>query len=419
MQTQVKRLRETLELLKPVVPRRPTLTALRNVLLKDGRAVATDLETAVEVEFPVEGECLVPFQPVSELLKNVPGQEMLDIEQRDGRVHMSWQGGKASYEVPAPEDYPATPEVKPVVETTVDGDTLVPALLEAAECCAVQEERPVLTGVALLTGDSIAVAGADGFRLAYKELPIALKTEGMESVVIPARAVRVLGHLWGRAPRAYQGADTLVDLVTARGKMEIALSEQRLGVRFGTVTLVTNLIQGTPPNFRQLIPQEVPHTVRVLSADLARAVRHVRDIARDGSGIVRLFWTEDTMTVSARSEGESKAETSLRVQADGGCGRVALNVAYLLDYLQGKDGLVTMGVRSVSEPVLFRYRGAPLVLVMPMFAQWPDEQAGEASETMETAAEGANEGSEPDEENTEPVDEPEEPKKASKSKRKG
>ena len=122
MQIRVDRLRETLKLLQPVVPSKPTLPVLNHVLLKDGQAVATDLEIMAALGLPeVEGECLIPHRSVSELLRYVPGNEMLTVEVQEKVLHLTWEGGKASYDVADPEDYPPVPEVKARAEVQLTG----------------------------------------------------------------------------------------------------------------------------------------------------------------------------------------------------------------------------------------------------------------------------------------------------------
>jgi len=131
---------------------------------------------------------------------------------------------------------------------------------------------------------------------------------------------------------------------------------------------------------------------------------------------VRLSWTEDTMTVAAKGEkGDSQAE--LRVQATG-AGRVGINTSYLLDYLKGKDGVVTMGVTDEQGPILFRYGTSPIVVVMPMMVEWEPKPAvvaeaeavAEQAEAEAISEEEAEEVAIPDEAVTEaeiPAEDPE------------
>lgn len=371
MELQVMKLREAMELLKPAVPKKPTLPVLSFVLLKNGQAMACDLERAVVVDLPgFQGQCLIPFHSVLDLVKYIPGHEMLTIEQSGKDLSLSWSKGKASYQTHDPLDFPPLTEPEARVRAVVDGDTLVPALLSMVQYCATNKDRPVLSGVSVFLGDSIEVAGADGYRMAYKVLPIAIPpADDLKTVTIPTETVRLLAHLWTRAPRSPQG-NTLVELVASRGKISLAFGDNRLVARFGAVFVGSQLIGGTPPNFRQLIPGEPTQQVRIYAPDLERAVRRVREVAEAGSGIVRLVWGDGTMTLSARAEDKGEVQATIPAEVQGDPGRTALNVHYLMEYLKDKTSLVTMGVSEPQSPVLFHHGGAPLVLIMPMHVQW-------------------------------------------------
>ena len=368
MQVRVDRLRETLKLLQPVIPRKSALPVLKNILLRDGEAIATDLEVMVIFELPeAEGQYLIPHHSAQELLKYVPGNELLSIDQAKKSLNLSWGGGKASYDVVHPKEYPPVPEVKARVEGTVGGDSFVAVLSSVVDYCTTDVTRPVLSGVSLSLGETIEVCAGDGFRMAYHILPISFPAE--DRVIIPAHSVRVLGDLWGRVPPAVPLGNSLVRQVTAKRQLQLTLGDGRVVARFGRVTLLSKLIEGAAPNFSQLIPQDPPLKVVVFAPELERAVRRVKEIAKDGKGIVRLTWTETAMTVSAKSDEKGKAEAEVPVQTEGGTGRVAVNVSYLLDYLNGKEGVVSIGVRGVQDPVLFRHGTSPLVVIMPMLVQ--------------------------------------------------
>jgi len=373
MQVQVQKLRDAMQLLESVVPRKTALPILHNVLLKDGRAIAGDLEIFVFIDLPeADMECLIPHNSILELLKYVPGNEMLTIE-ADGELTLSWDGGKSSYPCVKPEEYPPEPELVVKTEGTMDGNVLVTALASAANYCSNDTSRPVLNGVAIFPGENLDIAAGDGFRMAYQTIPATFPIE--EPLIIPSGAVEILRSLWQHTKPDVALGDSLVGLVTSKRQMDIALVEAKgsgaalLRVRFSGVTALIKLIQGTPPNFKLLIPKDIPTTVKLFPGDLERAVRRLSAVARAGSGIVRLSWTNDTMTVSASSEEAGKVEGTLPVQADNP-DRAALNIKYLLEYLKGKEGMITLGLTSGTAPVVLRHRASPLVLVMPMMVQW-------------------------------------------------
>jgi len=369
MQMRVEMLRETLGLLKPVVPRKPTVPVLQNVLLSNGKAVATDLETMVILNLPeADGECLIPHRQALELLRYVPENELVAIEARGNSLELAWDGGSASYDAAQVKDYPPVPELKAAAEASLDGDSLVAALSSMVSYCATGDDRPVLAGVALFLGERIEVAAGDGFRMAYQQLPMTFPAE--EKVVVPRGTITALAHLWDNIPPAPPMVGSLIEQITARRELQLALGDRRLKIAFGQVTIIAQLIKGTPPNFAQLIPAKVSQEVRFFAPDLERAVRRLKDVARDGSGIVRLTWTETSLTAAAKSEERGEVRAELPAQTEGGPGRIALNVSYLLDYLKGREGVVTMGLRGAQDPVIFRHGSSPLVLIMPMVVQW-------------------------------------------------
>ncbi len=371
MEVQVRRLRETMALLQPIVPKKPAIKALSNILLKDGQVIATNLETAAMVALPeVDGQCLLPFYSVLDLVKYIPGNDMLTIERSGRELNLSWPEGKASYEAENTSEYPLWSEPELKVEENVDGDTLIPVLLSMIGYCATETDRAVLTGVSVFLGDSIEIASGDGFRMAHQALPIAIPPgDDLNTVIIPVNSIRVLNHLWTKGPRTTQDVDSLVELVSSRGKLQLGFGDNGLMARFGSIRMVSRLISGTPPNFVQLIPPKPPLEVQLYAPDLERAARRVRKVAKDGKGIVRLVWEDGSMKVSAKAEGEGEVQATIPVVIQGEPGKVGLDIKYLLEYLKGKTGLVTMGITSETSPIVFHYRASPLVLIMPMMIE--------------------------------------------------
>lgn len=373
MQVRVAELRDTLKLLQPVVPRKSSLPVIANVLLRDGKVIGTDLETMVMVDIPeIEGECLLPHKATLELLNYVPGGAWATIEQGNGKVRLSWEDGNAEYDVPNPKEYPAVRDIEPESEGTItDGDSMVATLRQMLTYRTNDESRPVLSGVTVAFGETMEICAGDGFRMAYQILPLAYP--GETRVTIPAGSVNLLCTLWDKAPPPMPIADSLVKQIISKRQLNLSLSKERLAARFGKVTLLSNLIQGTAPNFAQLIPQEPPFKVNVWAPELDRCVNRVRGVAQQGNGAVRLSWNGDKMIVSAKHEANSISAEMNVLSFDGG-GRTAVNVKYLRDYLAKKEGVVTIGISSEQSPLLFRYGKTPLVVIMPMFVDWEDKK---------------------------------------------
>jgi hypothetical protein len=101
----------------------------------------------------------------------------------------------------------------------------------------------------------------------------------------------------------------------------------------------------------------------------------VGHIHQRGSNVVRLYWGPGALRLSAREAETGTVESTVPCTVEGGEGRIAFNLRNLLDYLQDKDGFITIGVSNPSSPGQFTYGNGPLVLMMPMFVQWDESVA--------------------------------------------
>lgn len=385
MKIRVDKLRKSLALLQAVVPKKPNLEILSNVLVKDRRITGGDLEISLSVNLPeADGNpFLLPCKKVSELLKYVPGDEPLTLEEflqpqtHKRLLKLSWDSGSAAYEVADADEYPEIDEQEPRAWGYLNGDVLVAALEDALPYCATDSTRLVLTGVTLYLGSVLQVAAADGFRLSFQSLNQSFPLE--EKVVIPAAAIKTLKRLWRQEPAQAGMRTNLIEQITQPRRLRLSVWESRIRVEFAGLSLTSKLIEGNPPDHLHLLNGfKEPIKVKLMASDLYAAVRRVQSIAREGSGIVRLQWTDSQMTVSARSAETGEVRAVIPVQSGTIPGRTALNVVYLLDYLADKEGLITLGKgEDISAPAIFHYDDRPIVAIMPMQVQWDDEPAGE------------------------------------------
>ncbi len=400
MDIQVARLREVLGLLKPVIPRKTSLPVLTHVLLKDGKAVATDMDTMVIAQVPeADIACLLPAAEVVKMIQYVHGLEYLHIETTNGKITISWSDGRSTFATLNVGDFPNVPEFVPVDEASLDIDTLIPAMHEVMGFAATEDNRPVLRGVTLVLGESVSVAAGDGFRMAYKSLPLSFPQEGI--VIVPPSSVTALKLLWEKTPRTPPASDALIPVIMAKKQASVAL-DGKTGLRFvfgDSTTAIVKLVDGNPPEWLKLMPKEKPVIqASLMGSDLELAVRRVLAVALQGSKIVRLVFNEDTATISAKHDDQEIESTVKVLVSKGAPNKVGLDARYLLDYLKGKTGIVSLSWVSEGSPIAFNHQKGPTVLIMPMTVDW----AGEPAEEEEPEpAEG--EAEEPAPETPEPI----------------
>lgn len=408
MEIQVSELRKILALLKPVVPKKSALPITTNVLLKDGQAMATNLEQYVVVnlgpKLQGDGQVLLPPKTILQLVNRVPGNQRLTIERQGNLVTLQWQEGKHQYAADEPGDFPSIPTLTPILRHSISGAQLVPAIVSVLPFASSDETRPVLTGVALSLGEYLQVAAADGFRLGFKTLPVGLPpVEGVKTLILPAGAVEILQHLWTKAPPSTTDSSDLIDNILPRHKLLLEVGQRASMVKFsfGAITLYTRPIEGTPPDYQRLVPQEAKHILDVYAADMERALGMIKNIALNGSGAVRLSWVQGNMRVFAGDDVSSSVETNIPVSVSDGAGRIAVDIRYLLEYFKGRQGVVTMRVRDEKGPIVLHHYSSPVVVIMPLLVQWPGDPQPQTAEAKVAPTTETESEPEPEEQPTE------------------
>lgn len=392
LEIQVKTLVNLMALVKPVLPKKATIEAIKFIRVGDGKAVATDLETMVITDLPEAQEpMLLPYSDLSDILKYIP-DGILKIELNKKELTLVWEGGSATYPTLDAADFPVLPEMEMIAEGSLNGDTLIPALGAALPYAATEEDRPVLHGVTLTLGNPVEVAAGDGFRMSHQLMGMSFPSE--ERIVLPWRSVYLLGYIFAKTPRTPPpDSDSLISVITAKKQVYISLlkgksESQKIRFDFGSTSVIINPVAGSPPAFIQLIPKEEPiMQSQVFAPHLEASVKRVRAIAKDGSGAVRLEFAEGKLTVSSYA-GDKEVKTVMDVLVtQGEPNRFGLNYPYLLDFLSDKKGIITISKHTDIGPVVFDYGSPQRILIMPMDIKWDDEKKPAAEEEADPATE--------------------------------
>ena len=357
------------------VAARSTLPQASHVLLAsdEGRLklVATNLEIAttawIGAQVEEEGAITVPARLLTDFVTSLPNERIdLTVSGRSRQLSLSCARNEASVSGMDAADFPPVPAVESSARLKLDAKALRTAVQHVEFAAAADDTRPVLTGIHTLLEDSeLTLAAADGFRLAVYSLPLEQGVAEKVEVIVPARAMRELERL----------------LAEEEEPPEIAFNEARSQVlfRLKSVEMVATLIQGTFPNYEQLIPSSYTTRATIDMRQFLQETRIAAIFARDGSGIVRIQLEpgEDAapgkMTVSARAEEIGEHRGELDVSIEGEESKIAFNSKYLQDALQVLDcSQVALETSSPSSPGVLRPVGEDnyVHVVMPMFVQW-------------------------------------------------
>ena len=357
------------------VATRSTLPITQNILLATEQSrlklAATNLEMAttcwIGAKVEQDGAITIPARLLIDFVNSLPN-DLIEItlptnshtlELKSGRFQAHINGIDA-------EDFPPIPKISDGMTTNIEAAALREGITQVVFAAATEESRPVLTGInAEFEGEQLDLAAADGFRLAVHKMTLVAPVDQKTTVIIPARSLNELNRLLG-------DQEEPVEIITNQQKSQILF-------RLKNAELVSQLIQGSFPNYSQVIPQSYSTRAVVDINEFLRVIKMSSIFARDASGIVRLVITPGAeltpgkITASAQAEEIGGNVSEIDALADGEEAKIAFNVKYLSDVLSVlHQAQVALEVTTPSSPGVIRPIGVDnyVHVVMPMFVQW-------------------------------------------------
>jgi DNA polymerase III subunit beta len=352
---------ECLGIVNKAVSSRSSIQVLSGVLIdakSEGVLMsATDMEISIKaplggrVEQP--GSLVVPARIASDIARSLPVGEVI-IEQRAGETQVEIRAGESLFNLhslPA-VDFPQLPA--PIGDGfTVSKGAFLETVDRVAPSASRDETRPVLTGVLIhFNKDSIKMVATDSYRLSVKDTPIDSSVADPLQTIVPARTLLELSRI------ASGVADDSITIVP---------TENQMMFRVGGVDLISRLIDGQFPNYRQLIPETFDYEVAVDHDEILEAVRRVGLLAQKNAPL-RLRFAANTLTVSAESQDVGKAHEAMPIQYSGDDLEIGFNPEFLEAGIAAvKESIVYLRFISPLRPGLVK--GAAddfLYLVMPI-----------------------------------------------------
>jgi DNA polymerase III subunit beta len=341
------------------VAARSTLPVLSNILLSTDESrlklSATNLEIGINcwigAKVEQEGATTVPARLLSDLVNSLP-PERIDLELITRTQTLNLKSGRFEANIKGidAQEFPIIIVPDENDRVSIDPDLLRQMIDQVAFAAATDESRPVLTGVlAELAPDKLTFAAADSYRLSVRSIPLEHGPQQPMSVIIPARALQELRRISGEE-------DKPVEMLLAPNRSQVFF-------HMNDVDLVSQLIEGTFPDYRQIIPKTANTKTTVNTSDFLKAVRMAFIFARDSANIMRLQITPGgsmgpgRMTVMATSSEHGDNVSELDATVEGAPIEVAFNARYLLDALGVIDTAQVMletrdlGSAGVIRPV--------------------------------------------------------------------
>lgn len=348
-----------------------TLPAITNVLIETDESrlklAATNLEIAITCWIPATieetGAITLPARLFSEFVNSLPNDTIeMKLNARTRTLNLKCARYEANLKGIDADEFPPIPRVSDEPASEIDPAVLEEAISQVVLAAASDDTRPVLAGVlASFNEDTLTLAAADGFRLAVRRAPLVKAVPEKFDIIIPARALHEIARIAG-------GEEEPVLVAITPNRSQILFHMKN-------VELVSRLIEGTFPNYNQIIPPRYATRTVVSTQDFLKATRIASFFARDASNIVKLQiepgdeLAPGKVTVSANSAETGDTVSAIDAVVEGDNAQIAFNAKYLADVLGVLNcAQVALETNSPSSPGVIKPVGADNYthVIMPM-----------------------------------------------------
>ena len=368
-----------LQLVSRAVATRPTHPVLANVLLTadagsnrlslTGFDLSLGIQTSLAASVETSGAITLPARLLGEIVSRLSSDSpvTLAVEESGEQVQLTSLSGSYQMRGMSADDYPDLPMVESGMTLKLQPERLVQALKGTLFASSADEAKQLLTGVHLKFNQrALEAAATDGHRLAVLNVDDALQdaavTDAVDdegfAVTLPSRSLREVERLM-----ASWRSDEPVSLFCDRGQVVFLAADQMVTSR---------TLEGTYPNYGQLIPDGFTRTFGMDRRALIAALERIAVLADQHNNVVKFSsQPEDgVVQISADAQDVGSGSESLPANLEGDAMQIAFNVRYLLDGLKamGSDRIV-LHCNAPTTPAVLRSDEASeafTYLVMPV-----------------------------------------------------
>jgi len=339
------------------------LPILSNVLLDRSADslsfLATDIEIQITARAPLEqpGEAhnvTVGARKLVDILRALPDGAEVTLQQQDKRMVVKAGKSRFTLQTLPAEDFPRLAQpVGDVARFGVAQKALRRLLSLVQYAMAQQDIRYYLNGLLMLVEDrQLKLVATDGHRLAYASIALEADLPRQE-VIVPRKTVLELSKL----------------LADVDEEVKVELSATQAAFSFGSVELVSKLVDGKFPDYTRVIPTQHKNTLTLEREVLRQALLRAAILSNEKFRGVRWVLTDGSLKIVSSNAEQEEAQEELEVAYTGDALDIGFNVNYLLDVLNNVPGAsVTCSFGDSSSSALITYASEKdfKYVVMPM-----------------------------------------------------
>lgn len=353
-----------LQAVQNIVSARTTLPILSNVLLRaEGSRLeltATDLDVTIScsVEATVNrpGSITLPVKRFFGIVRELAAPT-IDLEV-DEKQACTITAGPSYYRINglAAEEFPPLPKFAEKKRVVLPQEKLRGMLRKTSFAISTDETRFVLNGIFFSLKDhKITMVATDGRRLALVDEEVDIPVESDGEFIVPTKAINELNRL-----------------LATSGDVEVKFTENQAAFALqdekgASILIISKLIEGNYPNYRQVIPAETKERITLAREELLHALRRAEIMTSEKSNSVKLTFAKNNLAITANTPEVGEARESIAINYKGQDLAIAFNPIYLMDPLKALDNdEVYLELIDELSPGVLKINAAFLYVLMPM-----------------------------------------------------
>lgn len=334
--------------IQSIVEKRNTMPILSHFLLEAGKKasyiIATDLETALKEPLQIivekEGRLCIPARKMFEIVREVDGDIACES------VDEQWlkiKTGASNFRLAclSPKEFPVWPGMEDMEEISMKAGELLEVIEKTVYAAGESDTRYTLNGLLfhLLPDGKLIVVGTDGHRLALNEKKAEGAAREEKKFIIPRKAALELRKL----------------LEASEEPVRITMGRNHVLFTLGEIQFLTRLIEGTYPNYEQVIPSANEKKIVLHKDAFVRAIRRVAIMSKERSNAIRIDIADNILAISSNNPDLGEARDEIAVVYAGEGISLGFNARYLLDILDvAAAETIILDLQAPLSPVLIR-----------------------------------------------------------------
>src|SRR6185369_6769290 len=286
------------------------------------------IASGVEAKVKKPGATTVPVKKLFGIVRELSNAE-LDIEV-DEKNTCSIRSGASFYRINGlnADEFPPLPKFKEDKKVVLQQETVKGMMRKTSFAISTDESRYVLNGIFISLKDhKMTMVATDGRRLALVDEEVDVAEGSQGEFIVPAKAVNELNRL-----------------LHDKGELEMHYGENQASFTLkdekgSSVLIITKLIEGNYPNYRQVIPGETKERVALAREEFLHALRRAELMTSEKQNSVKLNFTRNNLAITANSPDVGEARETMAINYKGKDMAIAFNPGYLIEPLNalGQD----------------------------------------------------------------------------------